>query len=83
MKKALQFVLTGALLASMAGCSSDQSQSQGGGETAPAESGIYTPGTYEASAKGMGGDVTVSITVDDNHITKTSADAVNFSAVCF
>ncbi len=74
MKKALQFALTGALLASMSGCASDQSQNQGGTETAPAESGIYTPGTYESSAKGMGGDVTVSITVDDNHVTAASVD---------
>ena len=31
--------------------------------------GIYTPGTYTATAKGFGGDVTVTITVDAEKIT--------------
>lgn len=30
--------------------------------------GIYTPGTYTASGKGFGGEVTVSVTVDSNNI---------------
>lgn len=33
------------------------------------EAGIYTPGEYTAVAKGYGGDVTVTITVDANAIT--------------
>ena len=40
--------------------------------TTPSESqtaGIYTPGTYEATAKGYGGDVTVTMTFDANSIT--------------
>lgn len=35
----------------------------------PEASGIYTPGTYTATAKGFGGDVTVTITVDADKIT--------------
>ncbi len=35
----------------------------------PDAAGIYTPGTYEGSAQGYGGAVTVSITVDANSIT--------------
>jgi len=31
---------------------------------------IYTPGTYTASSKGFGGDVTVEVTVDGNKISK-------------
>ena len=30
---------------------------------------VYEPGTYSASAAGMGGDVTVTVTVDENSIT--------------
>ena len=30
---------------------------------------IYHPGTYEASARGFGGDVNVSVTVDKHNIT--------------
>ncbi len=30
--------------------------------------GIYTPGTYTASGKGFGGEVTVSVTVDSNKL---------------
>jgi len=32
-------------------------------------SGIYKPGTYSASSKGFGGDVIVTVTVDNNAIT--------------
>ena len=31
--------------------------------------GTFTPGTYEASAEGFGGDVKVTVTVDENAIT--------------
>ena len=37
-------------------------------EALPAET-VFTPGTYEATAKGFGGDVTVTITVDADKIT--------------
>ena len=38
-------------------------------DNSPNQAGIYTPGTYEGSAQGYGGTVTVSITVDANSIT--------------
>lgn len=42
--------------------------------TAAAEAGLYTPGTYEGSAKGFGGQVTVSITVDASAITAVTSE---------
>lgn len=45
--------------------------------TAPAEtevSGLYTPGTYTAVAKGYGGDITVTVTVDSEKITACTAE---------
>lgn len=36
----------------------------------PEPAGIYTPGTYTATAQGFGGDVTVTITVDAESITE-------------
>ena len=38
-------------------------------DNSPNQAGIYIPGTYEGSAQGYGGTVTVSITVDANSIT--------------
>ena len=38
------------------------------------EKGIYTPGTYSATAKGIGSDVTVTMTFDANSITDVSID---------
>ncbi len=45
----------------LSGCASSGSSSS--------ENGKYTPGTYTATEKGMGGDVTVQITFDSNKIT--------------
>ena len=38
------------------------------------EKGIYTPGTYSASAKGIASDVTVTMTFDANSITDVEID---------
>ena len=38
------------------------------------EAGLYTPGTYTASAQGFGGEVTVTITVDAEKITACTAE---------
>ncbi len=46
----------------------------------PASAATYTPGTYEASAKGFGGDVTVKVTVDETSIVSVEvagADETN------
>lgn len=41
------------------------------------EAGMYTPGTYTAVAKGFGGDVTVTITVDAESITDVVVEGAN------
>ncbi|NCB51819.1 MAG: FAD-binding protein [Clostridia bacterium] len=72
MKKLLSFALALVLIFGMAAC---------GGTVAPAETtppaaeetGIYTVGTYSATATGMGA-VTVTITVDANSITDVVLD---------
>ena len=38
------------------------------------EKGIYTPGTYSASAMGIAGDVTVTMTFDATSITDVQID---------
>ncbi len=40
-------------------------------------SGKYTPGTYSASSRGMGGDVVVSLEVSEKKITNVSIDGKN------
>lgn len=49
---------------------------------APAEesAGKYIPGTYTATAKGFGGDVSVTITVDAEKITDCTAEGANETA---
>lgn len=47
-----------------------------GGGVQPAVSNMsYTPGTYSASARGINGDVTVTMTFDDHSITDVQIDA--------
>ncbi|MCI8566338.1 MAG: FAD-dependent oxidoreductase [Lachnospiraceae bacterium] len=47
-------------------------------EAAATESGgLYTPGTYTAAAKGYGGDITVTLTVDSEKITACTAEGPN------
>lgn len=61
----LKGTLAGAAAATLAGL--------GVGSMALAE-GIYTPGTYSASARGIAGDVTVTMTFDANSITDVQID---------
>jgi succinate dehydrogenase/fumarate reductase flavoprotein subunit/uncharacterized protein with FMN-binding domain len=49
--------------------------SGGTGSTESALPGGYTPGTYKAASKGMNGDVTVTMTFDENSITDVVIDA--------
>lgn len=61
------------------GCSAPKTE-ETGNETpqeAPEETGIYKPGTYSATVKGFGGDVTVTITVDANNITDVKISGEN------
>lgn len=60
MKKLLNLILSATLLFPLAGCNSSSSKDS---------AGVYTPGSYTASAKGFGGDVTVTVTVDANSVT--------------
>ena len=62
MKKALSILLTLCMAIAMLGAA------------ALAEGGQYTPGTYESASQGMGGDVKVTITVDENGITEAAVD---------
>lgn len=64
-KRLIAMVLMIALLVSLTACSSN-----GGNEaTTEVAKGNYTPGTYEATAQGFGGSVSVKVTVDSNAIT--------------
>lgn len=44
------------------------------GNAAASAAGPYTPGTYTASAKGIGSDVTVTMTFDESSITDVKVD---------
>ena len=46
------------------------------GAAATAEA-AYSPGTYSSTAPGFGGDVTVTITVDENAITDVTIEGPN------
>lgn len=67
LNKVTAFVLALCMILTLAGC--------GGSDKAPTNAGgVYTPGTYSAAAKGFGGDVTVTITVDANKITDAKVE---------
>ncbi|MBQ6324900.1 MAG: FAD-binding protein, partial [Clostridia bacterium] len=61
------------LKGSLAGAAAVTLTGLGVGGIAVAE-GIYTPGTYSAAAKGIAGDVTVTMTFDANSITDVQID---------
>ena len=61
--------------AAAAESATEAAATEGTAETAAAAAGSYTPGTYTASAKGMDGDVPVTITIgDDGTITGVQVD---------
>ena len=66
MKKLLSGVLTAAMAFSLVACSSTDN----GGST-----GSFTPGTYEGTAAGRNGDVTVSVTLTENEISEVTVTA--------
>ncbi len=89
MKRLLCALVTASMVVGAAGCgstapapapTSDETQETKTAETALPETdgtekdSLYTPGTYSASAKGFGGDVTVTITVDEEKITDCKAE---------
>lgn len=73
----MRTLLAGALTAAMllSGCTAQpdaSAQPSGSTTPAPSETGsaaIFTPGTYEGTGKGYGGDIKVSVTVDETSIT--------------
>ena len=62
MKRSILWLLTLSLLTVLAACSPKPQET-------PA-AGTYTPGTYEGTAQGYGGEVTASVTVDAETITE-------------
>ena len=56
-------------LAMIAGCTSTASSA------APSATGTYTPGTYEATAVGFGGEVKVTMTFDAENVTDVKIEA--------
>lgn len=62
---------TGATTAAAEGTTA--AASSAAAETAAASGGLYTPGTYSATAQGMG-PVTVTMTFDENSITDVALD---------
>ncbi len=83
-RRCAAMVLGSVMTVSLAGCSGSPASSpsteapttSAAPETTQAaeEAGIYTPGTYQGSSKGFGGQVTVSITVDASAITKVTSE---------
>lgn len=67
MNKLLSLLLVLALSLALAACNAAPASSQ---SAAPVATGKYTPGAYEGTAKGYGGDLKVTITLGDNQIEK-------------
>lgn len=72
MRNRLSALLAALLIAALSGCTTpapavSPSASDGG-------TGTYTPGTYSAKAQGYRGEITVTLTVDENKITDVSIE---------
>ncbi|WP_294520394.1 FAD-dependent oxidoreductase [uncultured Pseudoflavonifractor sp.] len=76
--KHIRTLLAGALTAALllSGCTAQpeaSGQPSGSASPEPSETGsvtaVFTPGTYEGTGKGYGGDIKVSVTVDETAIT--------------
>lgn len=72
LKIAAAAAMSGMTAGALTACKSGNSQPAGSGST----SGIYTPGTYTSSAKGMS-EITATVTFDANSITKVELDLSN------
>lgn len=78
MKKALSLLMVFAMALTCAGCATQTATQTPAAEATvtpvpEVQSGIYTPGTYSATEKGFGGDVTVTVEVDANSILNVTA----------
>ncbi len=68
MNKLLSLLLVLALGLTMVACNAAPSSNQSAASAAT--TGKYTPGAYEGTAKGYGGDLKVTVTLGDNQIEK-------------
>ena len=68
-RRILAGALSAALVLSLTGCQQTPAETSPTPSGSPEAQGIYTTGEYTASAKGYGGDVTVTMTFDANSIT--------------
>ena len=76
MKKVLSIVLALAMCLSLAACAQNPKESTEPSDSVKPteEAGIYTPGTYTATARGHEDGVQVTVTVDANSITDVTLD---------
>ncbi len=81
-KRGLALVLAGVMAFSVAGCNAqtDATTAAQPDTTAAVSEAIYTPGTYSGTSRGYGGDVTVTITVDETSITEVTSEGPDETA---
>ncbi len=86
-------LLSGVMAAALSGCGGSSQETSAAAESTTSETtvsettgsetdvdSIYKPGTYEASAKGMGGDVTVKVVVSGDAIESVTVTGHNETA---
>ncbi|NCC79991.1 MAG: flavocytochrome c [Clostridia bacterium] len=59
---------------SLGACAAPETTEPNEGNETPVEESVFTPGTYEGSAKGFHGDVVLTVTVNENEIIEIVAD---------
>lgn len=86
-------LLSGVMAAALSGCGGSSQETSAAAESTSSETtvsettgsetdvdSVYKPGTYEASAKGMGGDVTVKVVVSGDAIESVTVTGHNETA---
>lgn len=86
-------LLSGVMAAALSGCGGSSQETSAAAESTTSETtvsettgsetdvdSVYKPGTYEASAKGMGGDVTVKVVVSGDAIESVTVTGHNETA---
>ncbi len=72
LKLASAAAMSGITAGALSACNSGK---EAASSTAASEAAFYTAGTYNATAQGINGDVTVSMTFDASSITEVVIDA--------
>lgn len=72
--KKIAAALTMVMAVSLGACAAPETTEPNEGNETPVEESVFTPGTYEGSAKGFHGDVVLTVTVNENEITEIVAD---------